>query len=233
MKSWLNYFNPNRGNDKYSTNMSVITMQQLGQKKEAVLQGLLEDSLQNPFITVRYHLGRRATDPLTDKFESIALVDVDKFITSNRWEVRAENMWQQGVYTLVFGDNKLLDVLNTRSIFYATSDHEEALSYLRLKSQSDLYKPLYTHVIPPMLLSYQRQFAQKQTSEQTFLEVKLLKVLIESYCEIMRRPEYEQKWSKQVRAAVETHFNACIAANHVGRYSDEQIAKACNILQAF
>ncbi|MCF2856718.1 hypothetical protein L1286_04505 [Pseudoalteromonas sp. SMS1] len=233
MKSWLKYFYPQPSKCASLTPISAIAAKQVGQSKEALIKAILRDSLADPFITVRYHLGRRATDPLTDVFESVALVNMDKFLTSNRWEIRAEAQWQQGVYTLVFGSNKLLDVLNTRSIFYADAAQGETLSYLRLKSQSDLYRPVYRHIIPHMLKSYQRQFTNQQSSEQTFLEVKLLKELIASYCQTMHNADQHSQWHTQTRAAVEAHFIACIAANHVGDYNDEQVAKACEILQVF
>ncbi|MBQ4811849.1 hypothetical protein J8M20_10900 [Pseudoalteromonas luteoviolacea] len=201
----------------------------LGLSKVAVLQAVLKDSLDNPFITVRYHLGRRRTDPLTAVFESVALVDIDKLLTSNRWEIRSENQWYRGVYTLVFGKDCLIDILNTRSLIYTDAEQGEVLSFLSLDSQTSLNQPIYRHIIPLMLKSYGRQFSKKQSSEQTFLEVKILKVLMESYLETMTGSQ-SQLWDEQARTLTKKKFIECLAANHVGRYTDKQITQACEIL---
>ncbi|WP_063377118.1 hypothetical protein [Pseudoalteromonas luteoviolacea] len=133
-----------------------------------MLQVLLNDALDNPFITVSYHLGRRRTDPLTAEFDSILLVNIDKLLTSNRWEVRAENQWHKGVCTCVFGKEKLLDVLNTRSIFYTNQEQREVLSYLSLNSLTSLNKPIYRHIIALMLKNHARQFSKSSFQSKYF-----------------------------------------------------------------
>ncbi|KZN67822.1 hypothetical protein [Pseudoalteromonas luteoviolacea] len=234
MKNWFKHFFSKHDEHcaEHQTDVFNFTTALLGQSKTAMLQALIHDAMGNPFITVRYHLGRRRTDPLTAEFNSVALVNIDKLLISNRWEVRAENQWHEGVYTLVFSKEKLLDVLHTRSIFYTNQEQSEVQSYLSLSSLTSLNKPIYRHIIPLMLKSYARQFSKKQSSEQTFLEVKLLKILMESYLETMTSSQYKQ-WDEQARESTKACFIERIAANHVGRYTDKQVVQAYEILRSF
>ncbi|KZN28943.1 hypothetical protein N480_09250 [Pseudoalteromonas luteoviolacea S2607] len=234
MKNWFKHFFSKHDEHcaEHQTDVFNFTTALLGQSKTAMLQALIHDAMGNPFITVRYHLGRRRTDPLTTEFNSVALVNIDKLLISNRWEVRAENQWHEGVYTLVFSKEKLLDVLHTRSIFYTNQEQSEVQSYLSLNSLTSLNKPIYHHIIPLMLKSYARQFSKKQSSEQTFLEVKLLKILMDSYLDTMANTQSKQ-WDEQARELTKARFIERIAANHVGRYTDKQVVQAYETLTSF